>query len=345
MNGDVYTKIAEELKRLGGIDEIGVVSAAGQSAIIYAGNKEIKKYYDGSKIQSVIFSVSAMDTNNRQAVLVEKLCGICETLAASKPVIEGISQVKVKVNSLPAPTMNSTGYTPPVSKLHFLYRSERNDFMTLKEMFAKVKTNPAFVGFITTDQMVLAIDVSAEQNADVDEFAVAYMGFTDRSSSLNPKEKTNSYYYHGESSTKTGNQRTITFKCDRYKGDPFQDFVTSFDMKYAKGQAAIVRYAWFNILTGEGEIGSGSLILDDDGSGAPEENLSVGGSIKKAAAEPTKLEYMGFGGYTALKVSPADWASKYDSYYERKNGAFVKLEKGESAPEFAADKYYSKAAE
>ena len=58
MNGDVYTKIAEELKRLGGIDEIGVVSAAGQSAIIYAGNKEIKKYYDGSKIQSVIFSVS-----------------------------------------------------------------------------------------------------------------------------------------------------------------------------------------------------------------------------------------------------------------------------------------------
>ena len=66
--------------------------------------------------------------------------------------------------------------------------------MTLKEMFAKVKTNPAFEGFITTDQMVLAIDVSAEQNADVDEFAVAYMGFTDRSSSLNPKDKTNSYY-------------------------------------------------------------------------------------------------------------------------------------------------------
>ena len=42
-----------------------------------------------------------------------------------------------------------------------------------------------------------------------------------------------------------------------------------------------MRYAWFYILTGEGEIGSGSLILDDDGSGAPEENLSVGGSIKK----------------------------------------------------------------
>ena len=41
---------------------------------------------------------------------VEKLCGICETLAASKPVIEGISQVKVKVNSLPAPTMHNEQY-------------------------------------------------------------------------------------------------------------------------------------------------------------------------------------------------------------------------------------------
>ncbi len=217
--------------------------------------------------------------------------------------------------------------------------------MLIKDMFANVTTNPDFVGFITTDQMVLAVDISDKQNADVDEFAVAYMGFTDRSSSLNPKEKTNSYYYHGESTTKTGNQRTIEFKADRYKGDPFQDFVTSFKKKYAKGQDAIVRYAYFNVLTGEGEIGSGSLLLSDDGSGAPEENLSIGGSIKKAAAEPTELNFEGFGGYTALKVSPADWASKYDSYYERKNGAFVKLEKGESAPEFAADKYYSKAAE
>lgn len=49
MNGDVYTKIAEELKRLGGIDEIGVVSAAGQSAIIYAGNKDIKNITTGAK--------------------------------------------------------------------------------------------------------------------------------------------------------------------------------------------------------------------------------------------------------------------------------------------------------
>lgn len=218
--------------------------------------------------------------------------------------------------------------------------------MLLKDMFKGVKTDPDFKGFLTTDNMVAAVDISEEQNADVDDYAVVcYGGGTDRSSSLNPEKKTNSYYYKGKSTLKTGNQRTIDFTEDRYIGDEFQDYALSHEQKYATGQAAIKNYVYFNTLTGEGEKGKGSLIISDDGSGAPEENLSISGSIKKAAAEPTKLEYMGFGGYTALKVSPADWASKYDSYYERKNGAFVKLEKGESAPEFAADKYYSKAAE
>ena len=110
MNGDIYTQIAAELKRLGGIDEIGVVSAAGQSAIIYAGNKDIKKYYDGSKIQSVIFSVSAMDKIERQKELVEKLCGIGDVLAGSEPVIQGISQPTVKTSSLPVPTMKNEHY-------------------------------------------------------------------------------------------------------------------------------------------------------------------------------------------------------------------------------------------
>ena len=43
-----------------------------------------------------------------------------------------------------------------------------------------------------------------------------------------------------------------------------------------------------------------------------------------------------------LDSSPSDWATKYDSYYERKDGAFAKLVKGSSAPEFAKGKYYSK---
>ena len=217
-------------------------------------------------------------------------------------------------------------------------------FLKLKDLFATVTTNLDFVGFITTDQMVLAIDTSPTQNVDVDEFEVAYMGLTDKSSSLNPKEKTSSYFYHGDSTLKTGNQRSIDFKADRYKGDGFQDYVTSFEKKYAVGQGAIVRYAYLNILTGEGEIGNGSLILSDDGSGAPEDPLSIGGAIKKSGANPEKLMYQGFGGYTLTDKSPADWSSKYTSYYTRANGAFaaVSAAEGGSAPAWEKDKYYSK---
>ena len=216
--------------------------------------------------------------------------------------------------------------------------------MKLKELFAEIITDPDFEGFITTDQVVLAIDTTPAQNADVDDFDVAYMGFTDRSSSLNPKEKTSSYYYHGESSIKTGNQRTIDFKAERYKGDPFQDFVTSFEMKYAKGQKSIVRYAYLDVLTGMGEIGKGTLIISDDGSGAPEENLSIGGSIKKSGEDPAELNYQGFGGYTLTTAAPNDWSTKYTSYFTRSNGAFVAVAAAESssAPEWAKDKYYSK---
>lgn len=110
MNGGIYTDIAEELRRLGGIDRIGVVTAPGETAIIYAGNKVLKKYFDGTKKQAVIFSVSAMGEVERQKELVEKLCGIGDVLAGSEPDIQGISQPTVKINSLPVPTMKNEHY-------------------------------------------------------------------------------------------------------------------------------------------------------------------------------------------------------------------------------------------
>ena len=110
MNGNIYTDIAEELREIGGIDRIGVVTAPGETAIIYAGDKVLKKYFDGTKKQAVIFSVSAMDKIERQRELVEKLCGIGDVLSGSEPVIQGISQPTVKINSLPVPTMKNEHY-------------------------------------------------------------------------------------------------------------------------------------------------------------------------------------------------------------------------------------------
>ena len=110
MNGNIYTDIAEELRKIGGIERIGVVTAPGETAIIYAGDKVLKKYFDGTKKQAVIFSVSAMDKIERQKELVEKLCGIGDVLAGSEPVIQGISQPTVKISSLPIPTMKNEHY-------------------------------------------------------------------------------------------------------------------------------------------------------------------------------------------------------------------------------------------
>lgn len=216
--------------------------------------------------------------------------------------------------------------------------------MTLKELFASVTTDSGFNGYVTTDNMVLAIDTSAEQKADVDDYAVAYMGFTNRSSSLNPKEKTSSYYYHGESTVKTGNQRTIDWEAERYVGDDFQDFAVSHEMKYAKGQKSIVNYAYFNMLTGSGEKGKGTLIISNDGSGAPEENLVIGGSIKKSGEEPVQFTYMGLGGYSAVKEQPTDWSSAFANYFIRENGAFTAVAAAENgdAPQWAEGIYYSK---
>ena len=87
-----------------------VPTAPGETAIIYAGDKVLKKYFDGTKKQAVIFSVSAMDKIERQRELVEKLCGIGDVLSGSEPVIQGISQPSVKINSLPVPTMKNEHY-------------------------------------------------------------------------------------------------------------------------------------------------------------------------------------------------------------------------------------------
>ena len=110
MNGDIYTIIAEGLRRAGGIDRIGVVTAPGESAIIYAGNKDIRKYYGGGGIKSLIFSISAMGENEDQKGLIEKLCGIGERLACADFNIDGVFQPNVKINSLPVPTMHNEHY-------------------------------------------------------------------------------------------------------------------------------------------------------------------------------------------------------------------------------------------
>ncbi len=111
METELYTAIAEKLRDIGNIDEIGVVSGNGRTAVIYAGNKTLKNYFGGRKKLSVIFQITGMDLNENQKALIDRLCETGKKLTSSVPEIPMISQPKIKVNSLPAPvTHNETSW-------------------------------------------------------------------------------------------------------------------------------------------------------------------------------------------------------------------------------------------
>ena len=169
--------------------------------------------------------------------------------------------------------------------------------MKLSALMAGKTPSAAFEGFATADDMVLAVDCSASQNADVGDYAVVQVGAKSVTASLNPETTTSAYIRAGKSDTKTGNQRTISFELDKYHGDEFQDYADS--IKYATGQAAIVNYVYFSILTGKGEKGQATLVLDTDGSGNAEENLAISGSLNKSGAAPEVFTWGGSSSHTA----------------------------------------------
>lgn len=163
--------------------------------------------------------------------------------------------------------------------------------MLLSELMESVTPNADYAGFATADDMVLAVDISETQKAAVGEYAVAQLGLKSTSGSLNPETQTSAYIRAGKSTTKTGNQRKISFEADRYLGDAFQDYALSHEVMYATGQKAVVNYVYFNRLTGKGEKGTASLIIDTDASGNAEENLAISGSLEKNGAAPEEYTY------------------------------------------------------
>lgn len=169
--------------------------------------------------------------------------------------------------------------------------------MKLSALMAGKTPSATFEGFATADDMVLAVDCSASQDAQVGDYAVVQVGAKSVTASLNPETTTSAYIRAGKSDTKTGNQRTISFELDKYHGDEFQDYADS--IKYATGQAAIVNYVYFSILTGKGEKGQATLVLDTDGSGNAEENLAISGSLNKSGAAPEAFTWGGSSSHTA----------------------------------------------
>ena len=166
--------------------------------------------------------------------------------------------------------------------------------MKLAELMANHTINSDFTGFVTNDDFVLAVDcgeTAATDFSNVEDFAVVQMGVAGLDSNLNPITQDKIYIRAGQSTTKTGNQRSFSITGDRYTGDEFQDFALSHAIKYGTGQSVVRKYVYFNVVTGVGEQGEGSIIVNSDGSGEAGNNAEIDIELKKSGAAPAEYTY------------------------------------------------------
>lgn len=173
--------------------------------------------------------------------------------------------------------------------------------MKLSELMKGHTPSANYEGFVTNDDFVLAMDCTAEGNAaSPAEYAVVQLGVAGLDAQLNPVTQDKQYIRAGQSTTKTGTQRSFKVSGDRYVGDDFQEFALSHKVKYGTGGAVIRPYVYFCILNGKGEQGKASIIVNSDASGNAGENAGIDVEIKKAGEAPVEYTWTAPAEVTAL---------------------------------------------
>jgi len=161
--------------------------------------------------------------------------------------------------------------------------------MKLSELMAGKTPSTVYEGFATNDDFVLAIDTAGTATA-VGEYAAVQVGVTHHEASINSDTSDSRYIRTGKITTKTGAQRTFSVEGERYIGDDFQDWALSRTTMFGTGNAVIRKYVYFNVLTGEGEQGSLTIVVNDTQSGDAGEHS--GFSIDMTSTEtPTEYTY------------------------------------------------------
>lgn len=166
--------------------------------------------------------------------------------------------------------------------------------MKLSELMAGVTLNPSFEGFVTSDDFVLAVDcgeTAATDFSKASDFAVVQMGVAGLDSQMNPITQDKVYIRAGQSTIKTGNQRSFAVTGDRYVGDEFQDFALGHDIKYGTGQTVVRKYVYFNVITGEGEQGEVCIVINSDGSGEAGNSSGIDIQLRKSGSAPAEFSY------------------------------------------------------
>ena len=156
--------------------------------------------------------------------------------------------------------------------------------MTLTELMTGVTPSNAFTGVATNDDFVLAIDISDGASAADGAYVVVQSGISAVDAQLAPETDEKTYIRAGKVTTKTATQRTFNLGGDRMHGDAFQDFVLGHAIKFGVGQKVIRPYIYFSMLTGKGEKGTASIIVNSDGSGEAGASAEIDIDIMATAA-------------------------------------------------------------
>lgn len=163
--------------------------------------------------------------------------------------------------------------------------------MTLAELMAGHTPTPDYEGWVTNDDYVLAVDISSAKDAEPGTYVVVELGVAGLDAQLNPTTQDKTYIRAGQSTTKTGTQRSFKVSGDRYVGDAFQDYALSHAIKYGTGNAVSVPYVYFCLLNGKGEKGVASIIVNSDASGNAGESAAVDIELKKLGSQPVDYTY------------------------------------------------------
>ncbi|MDC7289588.1 hypothetical protein NXH76_17445 [Blautia schinkii] len=168
--------------------------------------------------------------------------------------------------------------------------------MKVSELMQGVTVNADFEGWVTNDDYVFAINLTpGTAGTKETDYAVVQMGIEGLDAQLNPITQDKTYIRAGQSTQRTGSQRSFKVSGDRYIGDDAQDFLLSHAMKYGRGNAVVTDYIYYNILNGKGEKGQVTVIVNSDGSGNAGESSAIDVEFKKIGDTPTEYTYTSAG--------------------------------------------------
>lgn len=165
--------------------------------------------------------------------------------------------------------------------------------MKLSELMQGKTPNPDYEGWVTNDDFVFAINLtpSSTSATAVSDYGVVQMGIEGLDAQMNPITVDKKYIRAGQSTQRTGNQRSFSVTGDRYIGDDVQDYIFSHKIKYGTGNTVITDYVYFNILNGKGEKGKVSIIINSDGGGNAGESAAIDVEFKKVGNQPEEYTY------------------------------------------------------